>query len=134
MFRYGKHTTCIAVVALTFLLLGSFGVPHLGMMPLDGQMSGCPFMGEGAVCKMNPLEHLAAWQSAFTTTLPGQSLASFVLLLLLSLLLLQRARQSFARDKASPIQGFRVRNRVRFSFYHPLKEAFSDGVLHPKLF
>ncbi|MHB1086212.1 MAG: hypothetical protein ACYCZ0_00505 [Minisyncoccota bacterium] len=134
MARHKKHTIGIAIVTLTFLLLGSFGVLHFGMMPPDGQMSGCPFMGEGAVCRMNPLQHLAAWQSAFTTIIPGQSVASFVLLLLLSLLLLQHGTQRFARNKASPTQGFRVPYRERLFFRHPLREAFSDGILHPKLF
>lgn len=134
MVRHKKHTIGIAIVTLALLVLGSFGVLHFGMMPSDGQMSGCPFMGEGAVCRMDPLEHLAAWQSAFTATIPGQSVASFVLLLLLSLLLLQHGRQRFARKKASPTRGFRVPYRGRLFFHHPLQEAFSDGILHPKLF
>ncbi len=134
MLRHKKHTIGIAIVTLTFLLLGSFGVLHFGMMPPDGQMSGCPFMGGGAVCRMDPLEHLAAWQSAFTVTIPGQSVASLVLLLLLSLLLLRHGRHRFPRKKILPTRDFRVPHRVRFFFHHPLQEAFSDGILHPKLF
>lgn len=134
MLRIRKHNILIAIVALSFLLLSSFGVLHFSMMQTDGQMSGCPFMGEGAICQMNPLEHLAAWQSAFTTILPDQSLASLLLLLLLSFLLLRIGRQKFARNKDSPIQLFRIRFRERLFFPSPLQEAFSNGILNPKVF
>jgi hypothetical protein len=132
MLRIRKHNILIAIVALSFLLLSSFGVLHFSMMQTDGQMSGCPFMGEGAICQMNPLEHLAAWQSAFTTILPGQSVV--FLLLLLSFLLLRFGRQSFARNKDSPIHLFYIRYRERLFFLNPLQEAFSNGILNPKVF
>jgi hypothetical protein len=132
MLRIRKHNILIAIVALSFLLLSSFGVLHFSMMQTDGQMSGCPFMGEGAICQMNPLEHLAAWQSAFTTILPGQSVV--FLLLLLSFLLLRFGRQSFARNKDSPIHLFYIRYRERLFFLNPLQEAFSNGILNLKVF
>ncbi|MBI4088355.1 hypothetical protein HY418_03175 [Candidatus Kaiserbacteria bacterium] len=134
MLKPRKHKIFIAIVALSFFLLGSFGVLHFGMMQPDGQMSGCPFMDEGAICQMNPLEHLAAWQSAFTTTIPGKSLASLLLLSLLPFLALQIGRHNFAKDKDSPVQIFRVRYRERLFFPSPLQEAFSNGILNSKVF
>ena len=118
-----------------FLSVLFFSLFHMPAgMDMSGKMSGCPFMShEEVLCSMSTLDHLSAWQSAFTAIAP-----SFTLLLLTltevvitltvapNLLLRQRYRpQSFSRE---------IRNRIYTFSYRPLQELFSSGILHPKLF
>lgn len=123
----------IALVALGSFLSGATGVSPLSMnMQTGSHMPGCPLMGGGTICTMNPLEHIAAWQSAFATTFSGESF--IFLLLLVSFLALRILKQIFSTDKDSLIQPFRVRYRARFFCPDPLQEAFSNGILNPKIF
>jgi hypothetical protein len=58
---------------------------HVVNVDMQGEMSGCPFMGT-ALCQMNPLEHLSAWQGMLAY-LPGQAVLSTLLALVLFLAL-----------------------------------------------
>jgi hypothetical protein len=129
------RTSFLAVVVIAALMLGSAGIFHFGMdMQNDGTMSGCAFMGERAICAMTALEHIAAWQSAFAATLPMAGLISLVLLLFVSLFALRSRKLIFLPDKDPPTYRFRLHYRKRAPFLDPLQEAFSNGILHPKVF
>lgn len=123
------------LLAFSFLLVGSFGILHFGIeTQSDGTMSGCPFTGEGVICAMSPLGHIAAWQSTFTTTLPGKGSVSLLLLLLISFLSLHMWREIFPRDRDSVIHRIRFKYWERTYFTNPFQEAFSNGIIHPKVF
>ena len=129
---YRKPIFALAVVA--FLLGGTFNLAHASMSMEDGQMSGCPSMlGMSAICTMSPLEHIAAWQSTFTS-LPSEQNSFFALLLLLvvafSFVLLKRI---FGPPKHSVQEcpTFSSRADLRVPIF---QELFSNGILHPKLF
>jgi hypothetical protein len=77
-----KVFAILLLVALA--LVGGWGA-HAMSADMQGEMSGCPFMGT-AFCQMNPLEHLATWQ-AMLAYLPGQMVLGAFLALLLSLAL-----------------------------------------------
>ncbi|OYV27069.1 MAG: hypothetical protein B7W98_02590, partial [Parcubacteria group bacterium 20-58-5] len=76
---YGR--VFIAAAVFAFLAFGTTGIVHWGMdMRGDNQLAPCPFTGESAVCNMNPLEHIAAWQNAFTTTFQNERDVALLLL------------------------------------------------------
>lgn len=122
-----------------FFLTSYFGVATMDMrMSHDGTMaSGCPFMPDMAtLCQMQPLEHIAAWQSAFEAT-PNLHTALAVLLLLLSCVFtavslcprpIPQLRKVLLHTSAHTYY------RRQIPIAHPLQEAFSNGILHPKLF
>ena len=123
---------------IAFLLIGFFGMPHSNMvMGPDGNMtmSNCPFMsGQAVVCNMNPLEHIAAWQSMFTSTLQ-QNGSTLILLLLaaLALALVWTRLRWPTPPKAIESVSFIVH---RENYLPPplLQELFSNGILNPKVF
>ncbi|MBY0473326.1 hypothetical protein K2Q00_03565 [Patescibacteria group bacterium] len=121
----------------TFLFLGVFGMPHSMIMGPDGNMtmSNCPFMsGQAAVCNMNPLEHIAAWQSMFTSTFQ-QNGSTLILLLLAALalaLVWTRLRWPTSQRALRPL--FRIARRETYLPPPLLQELFSNGILNPKVF
>ncbi len=120
---------------ITFLLVGFFGLGRSGMNTNSGgQMTNCPVMGATAICQMNPLEHIAAWQGMFIFT-PNQNniLALLLLLLAATLWFLRMSAQYVASSlNISPLG--RHYARASASFRTPLQELFSNGILHPKIF
>ncbi|OGI74912.1 hypothetical protein A3D36_01275 [Candidatus Nomurabacteria bacterium RIFCSPHIGHO2_02_FULL_36_29] len=126
-------------VVLAFSAVLLFGFSGFGMMGMDmnSPMVNCPFGGHSmSICKMNPMEHIQEWQSMFTT-LPAKDALSSLLSILLALLALFGLRffKKFSlHDQPWPevyISPFYLRKRQIFD---PLKEAFSSGILNPKIF
>jgi hypothetical protein len=122
-----------------FLLVGFFGLSHNNMATSsDGQMSSgncfMPGMTE-VLCQMNSLEHIAAWQNMFTAV-PSQN---DILLLLASLLTLALGALFTTHHSTAPPKT--LVSQTSFVYYKryvpvldPLQEAFSNGILHPKIF
>ncbi len=118
-------------VALLFI----FSMPGMsGMMSMDeqGNMPSCPYMNGAAVCKMNPLEHVAAWQSMFTALPVGTGLMTVLLFALLALVFIRIAWSVHTVDSAI-LYNHRFRYRPHIA-RHALQEAFSKGILNPKTF
>lgn len=133
----GKVLIILGLVA--FLSLGFFGMSHSTMnMGSDGSttMSNCPFMsGQAVVCNMNPLEHIAAWQSMFVTTLQQNGsdlLALFLAALALALVWTRLLRPKFLPEPALAFSVIRSRELALPSSL--FQELFSNGILNPKLF
>lgn len=134
--NFSQILLSFAVVAL---LLISAGLPHFGMtmsMDMDGNMTmtDCYMPGMTAICNMTPLEHVASWQSMFTST-PVQSF----MLLLLSLVLTALVGFLWTRQEHSPPLLQRKhpvfsRRREYIPQHTSLQELFSQGILNPKLF
>lgn len=129
--RAARYCIPLAVVALFFA--ASIGISHAGMsMDENGHMHDCPFMGMTAICQMNPLEHIAAWQSRFATLTVKESLTMMLLALLalaipalwqrLRVPIVQRTNALRFRESAAPITS------------NYLADALSNGILHPKVF
>lgn len=122
---------------IAFLFLGFFGLSHVSMaMGADGtMMSNCPLMsGQAVVCNMDPLEHIAAWQSMFTS-LPQQDSTAVMLLLLAALViafLWTHLRWPSIADACISAQFFVRREYIPLAT--PLQELFSNGILNPKIF
>jgi hypothetical protein len=83
---------------------------------------------------MDLLEHVAAWQSMFAA-IPNQGDAAAILLLLaLGVSLLLRAKRGTAVPKIPISQSSFAYYRRYTPSMSPLQEAFSSGILHPKIF
>ena len=126
----------IALAVFAMLLFGFSGFGMMGM-DMNSPMVNCPFGGHSmSICKMNPMEHIQEWQSTFTTLPAKDALSSLlsILLALLALLGLRFFRKFSLHDQPWPevyISPFYLRKRQIFD---PLKEAFSSGILNPKIF
>ncbi len=114
-----------------------FGLSQMSMdMSMMNGKANCPFSGHSIViCQLNPMEHIQEWQSMFTT-LPAKDTLS-ILSVILSLLVLLALRflntpYLFKKPRIEKYVNPFYLNRV--PIFNPLKEAFSRGILNPKLF
>lgn len=121
---------------LVFLAVVIFGPAHTGMaMNDDGIMSNCPYLGITALCKMQPLEHVVAWQNMLVM-LPVKTMALFASVLLLAfvaLFVFLQQRRNGEVWRARPSQQ-KHRRRFIVGIKDTLQEQFSNGILHTKIF
>lgn len=123
------------MILLAFLIVGLFGLLHFTMdMNNDGGASMCPFMNIAALCAMNPLTHITMWQNIFIASFPKE-IFSLLAIILLTVLLVFTLRSFWHSSKTPPIF-VRVLRRISQIFIarNALQEAFSNGILHPKIF
>ena len=124
----------LLVSAVAFLFITTLGMGSAGMTNSKGQMSGCPLASSPTLCHMSPLEHAFILQNVFTA-IPLNS----IFLVLLSILL------TFSFSFLVPLIWWSVRflseqisrpppGRGKYVPRHTLQEAFSRGILNPKLY
>lgn len=122
-------------IIFSALLLLLFGFSQFGMgMDMSGQMINCPFSGHSmSICKMNPMEHIEEWQSMFAS-LPVKDTLSILFTLLLFIAI--RKLLPWHKFSLPEIKYLHTKYLFRGNFHisNPLKEAFSGGILNPKLF
>lgn len=119
----------------TLLFVGLFGLFHITVsMNNPGQGMGCLYMDIASLCTMNPFQHIAVWQNVFTASFPKEifSLIAFILLIILFAF----TSWSFWRNSKIALFVARVWQFISqiFIVRNPLQEAFSNGILHPKIF
>ena len=134
-FRKNNIVIILLTIAMVGFVLGTFGVPHLGMtmsMDTDGHMtmSNCLMPGMTAVCDMTPLEHIASWQSMFTISLFQYS--SDLLLLLIAFAISWYL--SYWLYKPIERLGFLSRYRYRETVFDSLRLAIAAGIIHSKAY
>lgn len=114
-----------ALLLSIFIVVGVFGMMA---MPMDMMHHDCPFMpGEQAMCQMTPLDHISAWQGAFTGIVP--SVITFLLLVAVIYV-------AFGwLDRPPNLKGvLRARSREQSpDIPNLLQELFSKGILNPKI-
>ena len=127
----------LGLAFIAFLWVAFLGMSWtiMGMeMDKNGQMGGCPFLGFTAVCKMSPLEHIVSWQKMFTA-LPLKNISILTTLLLLAIFSVFFLQDLWSKNS---LQAISIHSqRFRYGIYvirHKLKEAFSNGILNPKVF
>lgn len=124
-------------IAKAPLFLGILWVLFLGLSQMNMNMgavdgkANCPFGGHPMeVCQMNPMEHIQEWQSMFTVT-PSQN----ILLALFAFLCIRKLHFRFSiPEPPLTLLRDRLAYSKRFQIVDPLKEAFSGGILNPKVF
>lgn len=133
----GKLTSFFFFFAfIAFLAVAFLGISPttMGMeMSSKGEMSRCPFSGVTAICKMNPLEHIMAWQKMFTT-LPLKNISMLAILLLLAVFSVFFLRDLWNKNILQAISTHSQHFRYNYVARHKLQEAFSNGILNPKVF
>ena len=136
--KFARFLLSFALVA--FLSIALFGISQtvMGMEKRsDGTMSGCMFNGQAQICTMTFSEHVAHWQAMFTTTTPQKALV-FALLVLLAVVFVAVAilkRNLFLLFSYYATRWrLYIKHNPELSLLNPLKEAFSSGILHPKIF
>jgi hypothetical protein len=134
-----RHKLCtnffgrFSLVLLTtiFLIVMTLGVLFGMGMAEDGQMVGCPMMGDAdVVCSMDVTAHLQMWGHITVSII--QKLAP--LLLLSTLIFFVCLNTSIT--VAGLLHWFKIRrtNIPIWLLHDPLKKALSSGILHPKIF
>lgn len=114
------------LIFIAFFTLGGFGMFAMTGMEGHHHRPGCPFMpGEQIICNMTALDHIAAWQNAFTTTISTFS----IYLLLVAVVLLVWKYYSPTDIFVRRLLLSRTREPVLVSLY---QELFSSGILNPK--
>ena len=119
-----------------FFVVGVFGLPLSGMsLGMNGEMIGCPFMNmDGAsICHMSLFEHISTWQGVFASVVDQHGLGLLALLLAAVLSLVLINLLGSLKDIAClALDQRHLRRRVTHGLF--FQEAFSSGILNPKLF
>ena len=124
------------LILLAFLVVGLFGLFHFAVnMNNGGEALGCPFMNTPTLCAMNPFYHIAVWQSMFAASFLKETFSLLALIALLGILFTFILR-NFGLTGDMPRSVTRVRQILvrTFAVINPLQEAFSNGILHSKIF
>ena len=123
-----------------FLVVGVFGMSHMSDMKMksDGTMSGCLFDGQAEICPMTIAEHLSRWQGMFTA-IPQKTdvLVQFLLLALAFVLIASAFRQRLLLLLSAQFSDrwrFYLKQNPHIPLFDPLREAFSQGILNPKIY
>lgn len=136
--KISKLITPFVLLSLFFIV--GFGLSHsLGMeMKNDGTMGGCMFDGKAAICPMTFAEHLSRWQGMFSV-IPQKSAFLIQLLVLISTLVL--AVFALRRNLLLSLFSYfserwrlYLKNNPHLLFFDPIREAFSQGILNPKIY
>lgn len=137
-----KFGTFLAIMVLSiFIFITFFGANHtLGMeMREDGKMSGCLFDGKAEICPMTFSDHLSRWQGMFTA-IPQKAdllVALFLLILVFSTFLLFNLRRRLLLllfSRLSDRWRLYLKQNPHLSLFDHLREAFSQGILNPKIY
>lgn len=132
--KLAKYVFTISI--LTLFLFGFFGGMNFGMDGgMDGTLFHCPFADGMLICNMSPFEHIAAWQNMFTS-LPGaqQDRGLLFFLLLVSCIVFAWTRYLYAPPKNLLGRFLYIRHPEYVPQGGFLEQAFSSGILNPKLF
>ena len=121
-----------------FVMLSIFGLGHMGGMTSgeDGNMTGCIFTGKTMLCKMSVIEHISLWQSMFTAMPQESSILLALVILLVAVLFTTKnsiGPPRLFRDETSTPKLYLVQH-PNLPFFNPLKEAFAQGILNPKIY
>ncbi len=123
----------LALVLMPFLWMALFGLSQMSA-DMNGGMINCPFSDHSmSICKMNSLEHIQEWQSMFTT-LPAKDVVSVLSLILVIIALTTLSFWSKFSIPEIRYLHTRLLSKNKFHIPNPLEEAFSQGILNPKLF
>lgn len=130
---YGYYiSTLLTVVILSVSILS---MTHFGMgMRMEGNAGDCPFLSTThSMCDVGTFAHISMWRELFAATLPP------IYILLLALFTFLSALAYVIAPPLRVLDPLHLRFAYQYThayFLPPgfLKEAFSRGILNPKLF
>jgi hypothetical protein len=119
-----KRVSLVFISMYAFVML--FGIT-VGMWSQEG-MINCPLMGTDVLCEKNIAEHITMWfqlTAAITTTFV---LAGFSFIFFRQ----WKSVQVIILFSQNPLT--RARDNPDIPIFKPLAHAFSQGILHPRLY
>ncbi len=135
--RHHSKNIFLLLAAIALIFISLFGIIHASsdmQMNGKGHMTGCFFDGHTELCTMTLIEHIQTWRNLFTAR-PLKYGTFFVLLLGLAFAWFFSFRRHYLFDaKRIMRQKFRYFQRFVFPFSSLLQEAFSQGILNPKIY
>ncbi len=135
-----KYVKIVSLFLISvFVTAAVFGIWHtFGMqMNSQGKMNGCPFMGQTGICTMTFAQHLTRWQNMFASTPAKAMILSFVLLAIGLLILgsvFLKKHFIWALERMAALQKLYLVHHPHLSLFNSLREAFSQGILNPKIY
>lgn len=139
MFSWYSKTQLLlsASVLLTLATVVVLGPVHLMGMETNksGQMDRCIFtVNVNEVCIMSISEHLRAWVSLFNV-IPHEIIKTFLMLMSLFILYFLFKRNLLSSLPKSQLpHRFRIYSWPDIFLLTPLRLAFAEGILNPKIF
>ena len=134
MSLFESQTLPKLIITISVFTALFFGITGFGLgMDMMSPTANCPFGGHSmSICKMNTVEHIQELQSMFTMLPAKNTLALF---LFLALFALYKLRHTLSIPKLSQVDS----SVNRFYIHRPriidsLEDAFSSGILNPKIF
>lgn len=130
--RLGIKKSLTIILSLVMLSVLLFSMGHFKIVQhIKGQLSNCPFATvHSSICEIGPVEHLQEWQNTLTS-LPIKDIISILFTLLLLGILIWVG--NFPQNEIKKLYSNRF-SRYNFHIFDPIKEAFSAGILNPKVF
>lgn len=135
--KFGRFLLVLGLIAL--ISVAFFGASQaMGMKQRsDGTMSGCLFDGKAEICIMSFSQHLSNWQGMFAATTPEKinvlALLALIAALFAAVALLRRHVLSLLNYYANRWR-FYIKQNSLLVIFNPLQEAFSQGILNPKIY
>lgn len=120
----------IAFLVMSFWSLSSMSVD------MNGTMIHCPFMDDSSsFCQMNVSEHIWQWQQFFTMTKEKSLLLSlFSLLILIQITVATAAARAYEKLKYQRFRNHLYWHDPEIKLFDTLALAFSDGIIHSKIY
>ncbi len=128
------RSIAVAALLVAFVLVGA-GVWLNTSMDTGTGMVGCPFsVGSMSLCQMDAFSHLAQFRATFSV--PFALGSAELMLVLLAIVVVSTLGAVLWKILAPPgwYAWHRYVHRQQFTVFRYLTEAFSSGILHPKLY
>lgn len=122
-------------VTASFIFITLFGLNLSMRMDKMGHMSRCPLVNDqSSICSMSFADHMTKWQQLFTADHQLQNLAIFLSLLAMTFVYFIIRRDTQLSESALYIYRYHKQRQIEAKLFNPLQQAFSDGIIHPKLY
>ncbi len=118
---------------LIFVFIILFGLNLSMQIMEDGRMSNCPFTtGQSSMCQMPSGDHISKWQQTFIAIFQS----AYYLIFLVPFIIVFRFliyQFTLASPSTLAFHSYKIHHPDSKTFNY-LLEAFSNGILHPKLY
>ncbi len=126
---------CLLTFMLIFIIISNLGLNLSMNMDKQGHVTHCPFMNDTAtVCPMTFTEHLLRWEEMFTATMQSKAFQSYMFILLVAVLYLVEQRSNTKQSDSDITYKYYKDRHKDTKLFNYLILAFSDGIIHPKLY
>jgi hypothetical protein len=125
----------IALGIIAFLVMSFWSLSAMSM-DMNGHMVNCPFMDDSSsFCQMTLVEHITQWQQFFAMTGEKNLIMSlFALLIVLYVAVSEIITKAYEKLKHQRFRNYFYRYKPEIKLFDYLALAFSDGLIHSKIY